>query len=359
MVKPPYCDKIKMQTKEVHLTEEEDTKAHAYAPKQGTGNWAAAMPKKSGARRCGKSCRIRWSGNQRPDPEQGSFTPEEEDLIIKLHAAIGSRWPIIAQQLPGRTDNDVKNVWNTKLKKKLSAIGIDPVTHRPFSQILADYGNIGGFPKARNRSGCLSRDIKNAFVLKSEQSRGLPERSSHFDSHFGTTISPLAVEPSKQHFMSNCNHISAARSQSLELLSQLQAITMVTEASTYTNTAAQIPAECYSSSASSSPESPPSATNQAAASPSFSWCDFLLEDAFVPTTYIEEKENEMKLPPSYDPKSKEMKLSVAAAEEEVDISAKTVEASSISCGSFVEAMLEGENGMLSDFHGLLEDPFFY
>ena len=48
MVKPPYCDKIKMQMKEVHLTEEEDAKAHAYAPKQGTGNWAAAMPKKSG-----------------------------------------------------------------------------------------------------------------------------------------------------------------------------------------------------------------------------------------------------------------------------------------------------------------------
>nr|GMD98698.1 transcription factor MYB35-like [Ipomoea batatas]GME02176.1 transcription factor MYB35-like [Ipomoea batatas] len=45
---------------------------------------------------------------------------------------------IIAQQLPGRTENDVKSLWNTKLKKKLSAMGIDPVTHKPFSQILAD-----------------------------------------------------------------------------------------------------------------------------------------------------------------------------------------------------------------------------
>jgi hypothetical protein len=61
------------------------------------------------------------------------------------------RWTIIAQQLPGRTDNEVKNFWNKKLKKKLTAIGIDPITHRPFSQILADYGNIGAFPKARNQ----------------------------------------------------------------------------------------------------------------------------------------------------------------------------------------------------------------
>nr|TKS12467.1 putative MYB transcription factor family protein [Populus alba] len=53
-------------------------------------------------------------------------------------------WSIIAQQLPGRTDNDVKNYWNARLRKKLSEMGIDPVTHKPFSKILADYGNIGG-----------------------------------------------------------------------------------------------------------------------------------------------------------------------------------------------------------------------
>jgi myb proto-oncogene protein len=78
-----------------------------------------------------------------PDLKHDNFTSEEEDLIVKLHAAIGSRWSIIAQQLPGRTDNDVKNNWNTKLKKKLSQMGIDPVTHKPFSKLIADYGNIG------------------------------------------------------------------------------------------------------------------------------------------------------------------------------------------------------------------------
>ncbi|PKI54700.1 hypothetical protein CRG98_024900, partial [Punica granatum] len=47
-------------------------------------------------------------------------------------------WSLIAAQLPGRTDNDVKNYWNTKLKKKLSGMGIDPVTHKPFSHLMAE-----------------------------------------------------------------------------------------------------------------------------------------------------------------------------------------------------------------------------
>lgn len=49
------------------------------------------------------------------------------------------RWCVIAKHLPGRTDNDVKNYWNTKLRKKLMKMGIDPVTHKPISQIVSDY----------------------------------------------------------------------------------------------------------------------------------------------------------------------------------------------------------------------------
>lgn len=52
-----------------------------------------------------------------------------------MHAC---RWSLIAAQLPGRTDNDVKNYWNTKLKKRLSGMGIDPVTHKPFSHLIAE-----------------------------------------------------------------------------------------------------------------------------------------------------------------------------------------------------------------------------
>lgn len=58
------------------------------------------------------------------------------------------RWSLIAKQLPGRTDNDVKNYWNTKLRKKLANMGIDPVTHKPVSQMLSEFGNISGLPNS-------------------------------------------------------------------------------------------------------------------------------------------------------------------------------------------------------------------
>ncbi|XP_054806307.1 transcription factor RAX1-like [Prosopis cineraria] len=74
-----------------------------------------------GLRRCGKSCRLRWLNYPRPDIKHGGFPEEEDNIIFTLYGQMGSRWSAIASQLPVRTDNDVKNYWNTKLKKKLMA----------------------------------------------------------------------------------------------------------------------------------------------------------------------------------------------------------------------------------------------
>ncbi|XP_076896952.1 transcription factor MYB35-like [Bidens hawaiensis] len=137
--RPPCCDKS--HVKKGPWTAEEDAKILAYVASHGIGNWTL-VPQKAGLNRCGKSCRLRWTNYLRPDLKHDSFTLHEEELILRYHQAIGSRWSLIAKQLPGRTDNDVKNHWNTKLKKKLSKMGIDPITHKPFSQLLSDYGNI-------------------------------------------------------------------------------------------------------------------------------------------------------------------------------------------------------------------------
>nr|BDH75867.1 transcription factor MYB35 [Lilium longiflorum] len=151
MGRPPCCDKA--EVRRGPWTAEEDAKLLVYTATHGTKNWTS-VPKKAGLKRCGKSCRLRWTNYLRPNLKHDSFTLQEEELIITLHATIGSRWSIIAQQLPGRTDNDVKNIWNTKLSKKLVQRGIDPVTHRPISEVIQ---SIGGLNTGASSSSSIAR----------------------------------------------------------------------------------------------------------------------------------------------------------------------------------------------------------
>lgn len=109
----------------------------AYIDENGHGSWRA-LPPKAGLQRCGKSCRLRWTNYLRPDIKRGKFSIQEEHTIIQLHALLGNRWSAIATHLPKRTDNEIKNYWNTHLKKRLAKIGIDPVTHKPKNDTLSN-----------------------------------------------------------------------------------------------------------------------------------------------------------------------------------------------------------------------------
>ncbi|XP_074321033.1 transcription factor MYB61-like [Silene latifolia] len=113
---------------------EEDEKLLRHITQYGHGCWSS-VPKLAGLQRCGKSCRLRWINYLRPDLKRGAFSQEEENLIVELHAVLGNKWSQIAAQLPGRTDNEIKNLWNSCLKKKLRQRGIDPSTHKPLSEV--------------------------------------------------------------------------------------------------------------------------------------------------------------------------------------------------------------------------------
>ncbi|KAG6776002.1 transcription factor MYB93 [Populus alba] len=128
MGRSPCCDENGL--KKGPWTPEEDQKLVDYIQKHGHGSWRA-LPKLADLNRCGKSCRLRWTNYLRPDIKRGKFSQDEEQTILHLHSIIGNKWSTIATHLPGRTDNEIKNFWNTHLKKKLIQMGFDPMTHQP------------------------------------------------------------------------------------------------------------------------------------------------------------------------------------------------------------------------------------
>ncbi|EPS61539.1 hypothetical protein M569_13258, partial [Genlisea aurea] len=128
MGRSPCCEKA--HTNKGAWTKEEDQRLINYVKAHGEGCWRS-LPKAAGLLRCGKSCRLRWINYLRPDLKRGNFSEDEDEIIIKLHSLLGNKWSMIAGRLPGRTDNEIKNYWNTHLKRKLISRGIDPQTHRP------------------------------------------------------------------------------------------------------------------------------------------------------------------------------------------------------------------------------------
>ncbi|XP_019439028.1 PREDICTED: transcription factor MYB12-like [Lupinus angustifolius] len=116
MGRTPCCEKVGL--KKGRWTEEEDDILRKFIQKNGEGSWRS-LPKNAGLLRCGKSCRLRWINYLRGNLKRGNISAEEEDTIVKLHASFGNRWSLIATHLPGRTDNEIKNYWNSHLSRKI------------------------------------------------------------------------------------------------------------------------------------------------------------------------------------------------------------------------------------------------
>ncbi|KAL5782067.1 hypothetical protein ACOSP7_007096 [Xanthoceras sorbifolium] len=105
-------------------TVEEDFKLINYIADHGEGRWNS-LARCAGLNRTGKSCRLRWLNYLRPDVRRGNITLEEQLLILELHSRWGNRWSKIAQHLPGRTDNEIKNYWRTRVQKHAKQLKCD------------------------------------------------------------------------------------------------------------------------------------------------------------------------------------------------------------------------------------------
>ncbi|KAI4372244.1 hypothetical protein MLD38_010498 [Melastoma candidum] len=120
-------------------SEEEDLKLISYINRCGIGNWSH-VPRAAGLARKPKSCRLRWMNYLRPDIRHRNFTEEEVATIIEMQKLVGNRWATIAAAMPGRTDNDIKNFWNTHLKKIVLGrrINTDVPRHDPLESLSYD-----------------------------------------------------------------------------------------------------------------------------------------------------------------------------------------------------------------------------
>ncbi|OIW05647.1 hypothetical protein TanjilG_23433 [Lupinus angustifolius] len=177
MGRSPCCEKA--HTNKGAWTKEEDDRLISYIHAHGEGSWRS-LPKAAGLLRCGKSCRLRWINYLRPDLKRGNFTQDEDELIIKLHSLLGNKWSLIAGRLAGRTDNEIKNYWNTHIRRKLLNRGIDPATHRP----LNDADNhvqdqeVQASVAATNTISFASS--ASAAIVKQEQDTSITSKSSMF-----------------------------------------------------------------------------------------------------------------------------------------------------------------------------------
>ncbi|KAJ4971317.1 hypothetical protein NE237_004416 [Protea cynaroides] len=159
-VRSPFCSKEELS--KGSWTVHEDQILSDYINTYGEGRWNH-LPNKAGLKRSGKSCRLRWFNYLKPGIKRGNISLEEEELIIRLHKLLGNRWSLIAGRLPGRTDNEIKNYWNTILGKKVQgghSLPLAPLSTKKHSNSISRQFNSKVTKKEKEKQRRISMTLK-------------------------------------------------------------------------------------------------------------------------------------------------------------------------------------------------------
>ncbi|KAK1436350.1 hypothetical protein QVD17_02129 [Tagetes erecta] len=188
MGRSPCCEKVGL--KRGRWTAEEDEILIKYIQSNGEGSWKS-LPKNAGLLRCGKSCRLRWINYLRGDLKRGNITDEEDEMIVMLHKAFGNRWSMIASHLPGRTDNEIKNHWNSRLSRQ---------TYRFFSnknktKTSLDIATL--VDQKKRRGGRVSRNVAKKYNQNTRFSKNT----------MSTTKRSTTMDKQDDQNMSDCSNI--------------------------------------------------------------------------------------------------------------------------------------------------------
>ncbi|KAH0771474.1 hypothetical protein KY290_015455 [Solanum tuberosum] len=165
-------------------TPEEDKLLSEYVNLHGEGRWSS-VSRCAGLNRTGKSCRLRWVNYLRPGLKRGHITPQEEGIIIELHALWGNKWSTIARYLPGRTDNEIKNYWRTHFKTK--------VVKQDKKKIMRQMRNHPQQNYTRTDKKIMSSEAEEVIMIKSDDDNMFISSTNNYDEDPVVELPPVTT----------------------------------------------------------------------------------------------------------------------------------------------------------------------
>lgn len=177
-------------------TKEEDETIVELVNKHGPKKWSVIARSLPG--RIGKQCRERWHNHLDPNIKKDAWTLEEELALVDAHQLHGNKWAEIAKCLPGRTDNSIKNHWNSSLKKRLESVGVQGLASKGIVAIPSKSELIEGTTPCKSGQARLQNGQTHPGTRE-------PERTKLM------LLSPMEGEPAPKQLIYSPRGLDAAR----------------------------------------------------------------------------------------------------------------------------------------------------